>query len=85
MSGKRTESCGRCAMSTVVDAVEDGYGGSDGTDGTAKSDSGRGSAFGDDRIELSDRELRAASPAAWLSGLVSRVDDAASRFVYGRR
>lgn len=57
-------------MSTVADAVGDG---------------GGASAFGDDRIELSDRELRAASPAAWLSSVVSRLDDAASRFVYGPR
>ncbi|ELZ31110.1 hypothetical protein C474_09754 [Halogeometricum pallidum JCM 14848] len=80
MSGKRTESCGRCAMSTVVDAV----GGGAETDGD-DADERRASTFGDDRIELSDRELRATSPAAWLSSAVSRLDDAASRFVYGSR
>lgn len=82
MSEQRTESCGRCAMSTVVDAVGEGTE----TDGDADADDGgRASAFGDDRIELSDRELRATSPAAWLSSAVSRLDDAASRFVYGPR
>ena len=81
MSEKRTESCGRCAMSTVVDAIgESGEAG----DGGGDADGGRASAF-DDRIELSDRELRATSPAAWLSSAVSRLDAAASRFVYGSR
>lgn len=78
MSEKRTESCGRCAMTTVVDAVGDGHGETAGGEG-------RASAFGDDRIELSDRELRAASPAAWISGVASRLDAAASRFIYGPR
>ncbi|SFR33670.1 hypothetical protein SAMN04487947_0041 [Halogeometricum rufum] len=71
MSGKKTESCGRCAMSTVVDAADDGSEGSNPFDG--------------DRIELSDRELRTTSPAAWASRLVSRLDGAATRLVYGRR
>jgi hypothetical protein len=66
MSEKRTESCGRCAMSTVVDAV--------GESGEA------GDAGGD-----ADGELRATSPAAWFSNVVSRLDAAASRFVYGPR
>ncbi|MDS0297160.1 hypothetical protein NDI76_00200 [Halogeometricum sp. S1BR25-6] len=81
MSEKRTESCGRCAMSTVVDAV----GAEEATDDGSDDNGGRASAFGDDRIELSDRELRATSPAAWLSSAVSRLDSAASRFVYGSR
>ncbi|MDS0296168.1 hypothetical protein [Halogeometricum luteum] len=84
MSEKRTESCGRCAMSTVVDAVGESGGAGDGG-GDADGDGARASAFGGDRIELSDRELRATSPAAWLSNLVSRLDAAASRFVYGPR
>lgn len=58
-------------MTTVVDAADAGTEGNDPFDG--------------DRIELSDRELRTASPAAWLSGLVSRVDAAATRWVYGSR
>ena len=54
----------------VVDAAEDGE---------------RSSPFDGDRIELSDDELRRTSPAAWVSGLVSRLDDAATRLVYGSR
>ena len=82
MSEKQTESCGRCAMSTVVDAVG---GGTETADGDEAGDDRRASVFGDDRIELSDRELRTTSPAAWLASVVSRLDSAASRFVYGPR
>ncbi|RYJ14216.1 hypothetical protein ELS19_09745 [Halogeometricum borinquense] len=70
MSETKTESCGRCAMSTVVDAADDGEG---------------SNPFDGDRIELSDREVRAISPAAWVARLASRIDDAATRFVYGSR
>ncbi|WP_394327777.1 hypothetical protein [Halogeometricum limi] len=58
-------------MSTVVDTASEG--------------SETANPFDGDRIELSDRELRATSPGAWLSGVVSRLDDAASRLVYGSR
>ena len=56
-------------MSTVVDAVG---GDGDGSDGP----------FDDARIELSDAELRAASPAAWLEGLKRRADELATRLTY---
>lgn len=71
MSEKKTETCGRCAMSTVVDAAT-----------TNEGSSARNPMDGD-RIELSDDELRRTSPAAWLSGVVSRLDDAATAFIYG--
>ncbi|WP_284012648.1 hypothetical protein [Halobaculum litoreum] len=63
------ESCGRCSMSTVVDATADG-----------DSD-----PYGDDRIELADDDLRRVSPSAWLGGVVSRLDDLAARLTYGGR
>ena len=72
MGGKRTESCGRCAMSSVVDVSA-----SDGAD--ADRDPFRGA-----RIEVGDRDLRVASPGAWLSGLRARLDEAAARLTYGR-
>lgn len=75
MAEKKTESCGRCAMSTVVDATA--------TDEESASDA-RGPMEGG-RIELSESELRATSPAAWFSGVVSRIDDAATAFIRGRR
>lgn len=67
MGGKETETCGRCAMSSVAGTMENA---SDPFDG--------------DRIEVSDDEARLVSPGAWLSGVKRRLDDAASRFVYGR-
>ncbi|WP_425601382.1 hypothetical protein [Halobaculum magnesiiphilum] len=60
-------------MTTVVDATEDG-------EGAADRD-----PFGDDRIELDDAELRRTSPTAWLSGVVSALDDIGNRLTYGRR
>ena len=36
------------------------------------------------RIEVDEREVRAVSPAAWLSGITSWLDSAATRFVHGR-
>jgi len=62
------ESCGRCAMSTVVDAT----------------DSDREGPFDGDRIEVEDESLRRVSPSAWLSGAVSRLDRAATEFIHGR-
>ncbi len=73
MGGKRTESCGRCAMSSVVDAAA-------GDDG---DDAERSDPFGRARIELDDAELRAASPGAWLAGLRERLDEVATRLTYG--
>ena len=73
MGGKRTESCGRCAMSSVVDASRSG------DDADADAD-----PFGRARIELADAELRVASPGAWLAGLRERLDAAATRLTYGR-
>ncbi|MFB9825307.1 hypothetical protein [Halobaculum roseum] len=67
------EACGRCSMTTVVDATEDG-------EGVADRD-----PFGDDRIELDADELRRTSPTAWLGGVVSALDDIGNRLTYGRR
>ncbi|UIP00108.1 hypothetical protein Hbl1158_01670 [Halobaculum sp. CBA1158] len=65
------ETCGRCSMTTVVDATEDG-----------EADRDR---FGDDRIEVDDDQLKRASPGAWLGGVVDRLDGVADRLTYGRR
>ncbi|MFC7069888.1 hypothetical protein [Halobaculum lipolyticum] len=61
------EACGRCSMTTVVDATDDG----------------ERDPYGDDRIELADDDLRRVSPSAWLGGAVSRLDDLATRLTYG--
>ncbi|SEL04206.1 hypothetical protein [Haloferax larsenii] len=66
MSGTGREACGRCSMTTVVDAA-----GSEGHD-----------PFGDERIELDETELRAASPSAWFEGISKRLDALAERIIY---
>ncbi|WP_277554443.1 hypothetical protein [Halobaculum limi] len=66
------EACGRCSMTTVVDATED------------ESDADR-DPFGDERIELDDDTLRRVSPGAWLGAAVSKLDDLATNLTYGRR
>jgi len=64
------EACGRCAMSSVVGTAEaDGDGGAD--------------PFAGDRIEISEREARLVSPAAWLGGVKRRVNAAAARLIHG--
>lgn len=60
------ESCGRCAMSSTTDMLEDA------------------DPYEGDRIELSDSEARAVSPAAWLGGVKARLDAWATGLTYGR-
>jgi hypothetical protein len=69
MADPKTEACGRCSMTTVVDAV-DGERGENPFDG--------------DRIELDDDQLRSVSPAAWFEGVSARLDAVADRIIYGR-
>lgn len=72
MGGKKTESCGRCAMSTVVDAV-----GSDDDEENARRD-----PFGDEAIEIDEETIRRVSPAAWVEGVTRRLDNAVQRFIH---
>jgi hypothetical protein len=74
MGGKKTEACGRCAMSSVVDVSQNADG--DG-DPSARD------PFGTERIEVDERHLRAVSPGAWLAGVKRRLDDVATRLTYG--
>ncbi len=76
MGGKEREACGRCAMTSVTGMTM----GDRDDEGTADRD-----PFGGSRIEVSDADLRRASPAAWLGGVVERIDEAATRLTYGRR
>ncbi|AFK20629.1 hypothetical protein E6P09_02760 [Haloferax mediterranei ATCC 33500] len=71
MADPNRESCGRCSMTTVVDA----------TGGTSE---GR-DPFEGERIELDESSLRVASPAAWFEGLSARLDALAERVIYGER
>ncbi|WP_458207366.1 hypothetical protein [Haladaptatus sp. NG-SE-30] len=69
MGGKRTEACGRCGLSSVVDATSDG----DPRD-----------VYGDERIEVSESEMQAVNRHAELLGKAKRrLDSFAERVVYG--
>lgn len=68
---KETEACGRCSMTVVVDAVDDGS--------NARED-----PFGDDRIEVEERQLERASPEAWFGRVSARINGVVSRFAWGR-
>ncbi|WP_458186387.1 hypothetical protein [Haladaptatus sp. NG-WS-4] len=70
MTGKRTEACGRCGLSSVVDATSDGE---------------PRDVYGDDRIEVSESEMRAVNGHAELLGRAKRRLDAfAERITYGK-
>jgi hypothetical protein len=72
MTDKQTEACGRCSMSTVVDAV---------SDEDASSDRNR---FEDDQIEISEPVLRRVAPGAWLGQVTARLNEIAQQLTYGR-
>ncbi|MFB6255838.1 MAG: hypothetical protein ABEH58_03780 [Haloplanus sp.] len=74
MGSKDTETCGRCAMSSVVDVTV-----SDDEKADAESD-----PYAGGRIEVDETQLRAVSPAAWLGRVKRRLDDYATRLTYGR-
>ena len=48
------------------------------------SDGDEKGAFGEERIEVVDEDVRRVSPAAWLGGLKRRLDDVATRLTYSR-
>lgn len=65
------EACGRCAMTTVVDVAGEG----DGSD-----------AYGEDRIEVPEDEMRRVSPHVVAMGrLKQRLNRLATRLTYGSR
>ena len=72
---KRTEACGRCSMSTVVDAVN----GDKPPEERAEHD-----PFGEERIEVDEAALRRVSPAGWLADKKAQLDAVARRIAYGR-
>jgi hypothetical protein len=66
----KTEACGRCSMTTVID-VADGDGSHD--------------PFAGDRIEVDETELRtAAKPQVLMGRVKDRLDAWATQFVHGR-
>lgn len=76
MGGKRTEACGRCSMTSVVDFT------------SAERDSDEGEVrnpFGTDYIEVSEATMRrAAKPQLLLGRAKARLDAVAARITYGR-
>ena len=65
----RTEACGRCAMSTVVDAV----------DGEEDRD-----PFGDARVEVGGGGIGRVSRGGVLADAKRWLNDAVRRLTYGR-
>lgn len=71
MDSGKTEACGRCSMTSVVDVASEGDGARD--------------VFGEARIEVPESELRAVSKPQVLLGRVKRrLDEFATRITYGR-
>ena len=76
MGGKRTEACGRCSVSTVLDATESDDG--DAADATAEN------PFDGERIELEADEVERVVRHEVLARRVKdRLDDLATRLIYG--
>lgn len=71
----RTEACGRCSMTTVVDAV---------TSDKPAAERAEDNPFDGERIEVAESELRRVSPAGWFANRKAELDSLARRIVYGR-
>lgn len=67
---KEREACGRCGVSVTVDAVTE--------------DDEPHDPYGDTSIEISEREARLVSPAAWLQSITSRMNTAVRRVIWER-
>ncbi|GAA0222927.1 hypothetical protein ACFFQF_08560 [Haladaptatus pallidirubidus] len=69
MGEKRTEACGRCGLSSVVDAASEGN---------------ERDIYGDERIEVAESEMRAVSRHTELLGKAkSKLNALAERIAYG--
>ncbi|MFB6101708.1 MAG: hypothetical protein ABEJ73_04010 [Haloplanus sp.] len=64
-------------MSSVVGVTAD--------EADGDSDSEARDPFAGERIEVEEDQLRAVSPAAWLSRVKHRIDAVATRLTYGHR
>ncbi|MEF8779768.1 MAG: hypothetical protein V5A46_03715 [Haloferacaceae archaeon] len=74
MGGKRTEACGRCSVSTVVEAAGDEEGAGSGAN-----------PFDGERIEVEESTLRSVvRHEVAVAGLRRRLDEWATRFTFGR-
>ena len=76
--GKIKEACGRCSVSTVVEAIGD-------EDGNRGEHERRPDPFEGERIEVSEETMRRVMfPAVWLGRVKTRLDETATRLVYGK-
>ena len=76
MGDERTEACGRCSMSSVIDLANDG---------ADEETRARHDPFAGDRIEVSDAEMRKVSGhVVWLGRVKRRLDEIATSLTYGR-
>lgn len=74
MGGKDTEACGRCSVSTVVDAAGNTADG----EGTAQN------PFDGECIEVDEDDLRSVVRHEVLTQRIKgRLDDLATRLIYG--
>ena len=75
MGGKKTEACGRCAMSSVVSMTTE----------DDESEPVGHNPFEGERIELTEREMELAhKPQILLGRLKRRIDEVATKLTYGR-
>lgn len=78
MDEKRTEACGRCSVSTVIDAAGSGRDVSADDEGTNRRD-----PFDGDRIEVREDELQSVVRHEVLARrLKVRLDALATRLIY---
>lgn len=72
MGGKSKESCGRCSVTTVLDATEDGEGGGE-------------NPFDGERIEVEESTMRKTAPHEFAVRRVKdRLDGVVSQLTWGR-
>ncbi|WP_158058571.1 hypothetical protein [Halorussus halophilus] len=75
MGGKKAESCGRCAMSSVVSMTTE----------DEESEPVGHNPFEGERIEVSEDEMELVhKPQILLGRLKQRIDDVATKLTYGR-
>lgn len=77
MGGKNKESCGRCSVTTVLDATEESDEG---------GDSGGKNPFDGERIEVDESTLKSTAPHEFaVRGVKDRLDGIVSRLTWGIR
>lgn len=72
MGGKKSEACGRCSVSTVVDAAD------------SDDEGGAENPFEGERIEIEESEMRSVVRHEVFAGRVkARLNNFANRVIFG--